>query len=145
MNTVRLRNAGPEDLEMVITFLTAAGLPAAGVAEHLRSFLIAEKRKACVGVGGLEIYGDVALLRSLAVCQEERNSGIGVTLLEQLMTNAHSRGIVRLVLLTTTAEHYFLRKGFVRIDRSALSGPITGSKEFTGACPSTAVCMELRL
>ena len=145
MNTVRMRNARPEDLEMVTSFLAAAGLPAAGVAEHLGSFLIAEKGKACVGVGGLEIYGDVALLRSLAVCQEERNSGIGATLLEQLMTNAHSRGVLRLVLLTTTAEHYFLRKGFVRIDRSALSGPITGSKELTGACPSAAVCMELTI
>jgi len=87
----------------------------------------------------------VALLRSLAVRQQERNIGIGATLLEQLMTNAHSRGVLRLVLLTTTAEHYFVRKGFVRIDRSALSGPITGSKEFTGACPSTAVCMELSI
>ena len=145
MNAVRLRNAVPEDLKMVTAFLTAAGLPAAGVVEHLGSFLIAEKGKECVGVGGLEIYGHVALLRSLAVRQQERNSGIGATLLEQLMTNAHSRGVLRLVLLTTTAEHYFVRKGFVRIDRSALSGPITGSKEFTGACPSTAVCMVLRL
>ena len=145
MNAVRVRNAGPEDLEMVTAFLTAAGLPAAGVAEHLGSFLIAEKGKECVGVGGLEIYGDVALLRSLAVRQQERHSGIGATLLEQLMTNAHSRGVIRLVLLTTTAEHYFVRKGFVRIDRSTLSGPITGSKEFTGACPSTAVCMELSI
>jgi amino-acid N-acetyltransferase len=145
VSAVRLRNAVPEDLEMVTAFLTAAGLPAAGVAEHLGSFLIAEKDKECVGVGGLEIYGDVALLRSLAVRQQERNIGIGATLLEQLMTNAHSRGVLRLVLLTTTAEHYFVRKGFVRIDRSALSGPITGSKEFTGACPSTAVCMELSI
>jgi amino-acid N-acetyltransferase len=145
VSAVRLRNAVPEDLEMVTAFLTAAGLPAAGVAEHLGSFLIAEKDKKCVGVGGLEIYGDVALLRSLAVRQQERNIGIGATLLEQLMTNAHSRGVLRLVLLTTTAEHYFVRKGFVRIDRSALSGPITGSRELTGACPSTAVCMELSI
>ena len=145
MNIVRLRNAGPADLETVTTFLTEAGLPTAGVAEHLSFFLLAERGKECVGVGGLENYGDVALLRSLAVRQQERNSGIGATLLEQLMTNAHSRGIMRLVLLTTTAEHYFVRKGFVRIDRSTLSGPITGSKEFTGACPSSAVCMELRL
>jgi amino-acid N-acetyltransferase len=145
MNAVRLRTATPEDLEMVTTFLTAAGLPAAGVAEHLRDFLLAEQGKECVGVGGLEIYGEVALLRSLAVRPQERNSGIGATLLEQLMTNAHSLGVLRLVLLTTTAERFFVRKGFVRIDRSTLSGPITGSKEFTGACPSSAVCMELTL
>jgi amino-acid N-acetyltransferase len=100
MIAVRLRNAGPEDPEIVTTFLTAAGLPAAGVAEHLGSFLIAEKGK---------------------------------------------EWVLRLVLLTTTAERYFVRKGFVRIDRSALSGPITGSKEFTGACASNAVCMELSI
>ncbi len=145
MKAVRLRSAQPEDLDTVTTLLTEAGLPTAGVSDHLGGFLLAEREKESVGVGGLEIYGDVALLRSLAVRQQERNSGIGATLLEQLMTNAHSRGAMRLILLTTTAEHYFARKGFIRIDRSSLSGPIAGSKEFTGACPSSAVCMELRL
>jgi amino-acid N-acetyltransferase len=145
MNAVRLRSASQEDLKTIATLLTEAGLPTAGVEEHVRSFVLAEQGKECLGVGGLETYGSVALLRSLAVCRQERNTGIGTTLLEQLMTNAHSRGALRLILLTTTAEHYFARKGFVRIERSSLSGPITASKEFTGACPSSAVCMELTL
>jgi amino-acid N-acetyltransferase len=145
MNAVRLRSARWEDLDTITTLLAESGLPTAGVSDHLGSFLLAQREEECVGVGGLEIYGDVALLRSLAVRQQERTSGIGATLLEQLMTNAHSKGVQRLILLTTTAESYFDRKGFIRIDRSTLSGPITDSKEFTGACPSSAVCMELRL
>jgi amino-acid N-acetyltransferase len=145
MNAVRLRSARREDLDTITILLAESGLPTAGVSDHLGSFLLAEREDECVGVGGLEIYGDVALLRSVAVRQQERNTGIGATLLEQLMTNAHSKGVLRLILLTTTAESYFARKGFFRIDRSALTGPITGSKEFTGACPSGAVCMALSL
>jgi amino-acid N-acetyltransferase len=79
------------------------------------------------------------------VTPSNRNRGLGTLLYNALLEYAKKRGVKRLVLLTNTAEEYFHRKGFVRIDRASLSGPLTTSAEFTGACPSSAVCMELTL
>ena len=58
---------------------------------------------------------------------------------------ARKSSVRRLVLLTTTAEPYFRKWDFQRIDQKTLAGPLTGSAEFTGACPASAVCMELWL
>jgi amino-acid N-acetyltransferase len=49
------------------------------------------------------------------------------------------------VLLTNTAEGFFARKGFRRIDQKSVTGAVTSSVEFTGACPAHAACMELCL
>jgi amino-acid N-acetyltransferase len=57
------------------------------------------------------------------------------------MLLAKELGAQHVALLTTTADVYFEKKGFRRIDRSTLTGPVTQSVEFTSACPSSAVCM----
>jgi hypothetical protein len=43
--------------------------------------------------------------------------------------------------LTTTAAGYFERRGYVRVERHALPGPIRRSEEFTQLCPASAVAM----
>ncbi|HVN47259.1 MAG TPA: arsenic resistance N-acetyltransferase ArsN2, partial [Bacteroidota bacterium] len=105
------------------------------------AFLVAEVDKKIVGAAGLELYNDIALLRSVVVEKSLRNSGIGSTLYDAIVQLAGTKNIRCLILLTTTADKYFERKGFVRIERSTLTGPITQSVEFTPACPSSAICM----
>jgi N-acetylglutamate synthase-like GNAT family acetyltransferase len=145
MKTVNIRVARPEDLATLTRMLETEHLPIASVAEHLGAFLIAEEDGAVVGAIGLEVYGDTALLRSAVVTPAKQNSGIGTALYEALVRQARSLDVRRLLLLTTTAEKYFEKKGFSRIDQRSVTGPITSSAEFTGACPSTAACMELML
>ena len=51
----------------------------------------------------------------------------------------------RLDLLTTTAGSYFASRGFHRVERDSITGGLRESAEFRGACPDSAVCMEMTL
>ena len=140
-----IRQATREDYAQIAALLLSASLPTEGVEGHLQHFLVAEYSGALVGAIGLEVYGETALLRSAAVSSSLRNKGLGTLLYDQLIEHAKSLGIRRLILLTTTAERFFGQKGFQKIDQQLVTGPIRQSVEFRGACPSTAVCMELKL
>ena len=145
MNDIKIRKAAAADLKNVEQLLRSASLPTRGVEEFFQDFLVAENRNGIVGAIGLEVYGNTALLRSAVVHPTEQNKGLGTLLYNQLLESAKAQGVRRLILLTDTAEKYFARKGFRKIDAKSVSGPITTSVEFTGACPSSAVCMELIL
>jgi len=134
-----------DDLAGIARLLTAESLPVAGVADHLENFLIAERDGEIVGAMGLEVYGETALLRSAVVAPHLKNRGIGGILYEALVKKAKDVGISRVYLLTNTAEEYFQRRGFRKIDQKSVAGPVRSSVEFSGACPSHAACMELIL
>ncbi len=142
---IRVRLASPQDLPFIIALLNSENLPILGVADHLETFFVAEDENTIAGAIGLERYGETALLRSAVVDRSRRNAGIGGKLYERLVEFARASGIKRLVLLTNTAEEYFRRKGFITIPQSSVTGPVTSSVEFSGACPSHAACMELML
>lgn len=143
--TIVFRNTGEGSLPGVLALLRQASLPTAGVEEHFANFMIAEQDGRVVGAIGLEIYGDTALLRSAVVAPEHRNTGIGSGLFSRAHQLATEHKVRRLLLLTDTAEKYFRSKGFETISATSVQGPVTSSVEFTGACSSTAVCMELIL
>jgi len=142
---VTLRNAQPGDLPDVLNLLGRARLPSEGVAEALPHFVIAENEGQLIGVAGLEVYGESALLRSVAVEESWRGSGVGQTLIERALSVTRERGIKDVFLLTTTAEHYFPRFGFACVSRDSVSQAVQGSAEFRGACPASAVVMRKKL
>jgi amino-acid N-acetyltransferase len=135
------------DLEPVLALLRGAALPTDGVEDHFANFLVAvDGGYAIVGAIGLERYADgTGLLRSAVVEPMQRGSGIGSRLYDELIKSARASGISRLMLLTTTAEKFFGQRGFRAVPRTAIMGPVTASTEFRGACPATAVCMEMLL
>lgn len=145
MSVTVSRAAKSSDLETILAFLTEASLPTDGVEEHLSTFLVAEEHGSIVGAIGIEPYGATALLRSAVVRPDHRSQGIGGMLYQKLLGVAQAGGARRLLLLTTTAEGYFRKLGFRPIDIKTVTGPVTQSAEFHGACPGTAVCMELNL
>ncbi len=137
-----IADAEPGALPGVVALLQESRLPVAGVAQHFDSFLVARAGDGrLVGCVGLEIYGDVGLLRSLAVAKAARGSGLGARLVERLFELARSRGVESLYLLTTTAEDYFPRFGFERLPREAADPKLAASEELRGACPESAVLM----
>ncbi|HEY7697646.1 MAG TPA: arsenic resistance N-acetyltransferase ArsN2 [Vicinamibacteria bacterium] len=133
-------------LPEVVALLQDSSLPVAGVAENFGSFLVARAKDGrLVGCIGLEVYGDVGLLRSLAVASSERGSGLGTKLVAELLDLARSKGVESLYLLTTTAESYFPRFGFERLSREEADPKLEASAELQGACPASAILMRRRL
>jgi amino-acid N-acetyltransferase len=145
IGTPTLRPAHDEDLGAVEQLLTASGLPADGVAGALCTFIVAESERRIVGVVGLEICCEHALLRSTAVAPEWRDRGLGRQLVERIIAEAESRNIRALYLLTTTAERYFPSFGFVKTTRDAVPEPVRQTAEFVSACPASATVMCLEL
>ena len=137
----QLRSATHADLGQVERLLAASGLPLDGVADALPAFVVAQHGDAIVGVAGLEVCCDNALLRSVAVADEWRSHGLGRALVTRMISEAEARGIRALYLLTTTAERYFPSFGFRTIARDAVPDDIRETKEFQGACPASATVM----
>lgn len=133
------------DLPAVQTLLRGSGLPTAGVVTHRDGFLLAEEAGELLAVTGVEVHGQVGLLRSVTVHSSSRSRGVAARLIAQAITLAQQRGLSDLYLLTTTAELYFPRFGFQVLARSAAPAALQSSAEFQGACPASATLMHLSL
>ena len=139
---VELRTASTSELETVVDLLNRSGLPTAGVADNFSEFLVAQADGKLVGVVGLELYGQSALLRSVAVEESWRGSGVGRVLVERALDLARERGIDDVYLLTTTADNYFPKFGFVCVGRDEVAQGVRTSVEFQSACPESATVMH---
>jgi len=140
-NTPTVRAAVPADLGAVEALLTLSDLPLDGVRDALPTFVVAESGSDLVGVAGLEVCRENALLRSVAVRPEWRSHGIGRALVTRVISDAESRGIRALYLLTTTADRYFPSFGFRTIARDEVPADVRETAEFREACPASATVM----
>jgi len=136
-----LRPARADDLSAVERLLTDAHLPLDGVAEALPDFIVAEADGTLVGVAGLEVCCEHALLRSVAVDPAWRSHGVGRALVTRVISDAEARGIDALYLLTTTAERYFPSFGFRPVTRDDVPDDVRETAEFRSACPASATVM----
>jgi amino-acid N-acetyltransferase len=137
--------ARARDLPDVRVLLERHALPLAGVDDHVQTMLVARDESQIVGTAALELYGDDALLRSVAVDSRRQGQGIGQQLTEAALQLARTHGVEQVFLLTTTAEAFFQRLGFETIARGAVPASVQTSIEFQSACPASAVVMRKRL
>ena len=142
---LEVRTAEAEDLPAVLALLGRADLPTAGVADAFSHFIVAESEGRLIGAVGLELYGGSALLRSAAVEESWRGSGVGRVLVDRALDMARQHRIEDVYLLTTTAEHYFPKFGFACVSRDAVAEEVRSSVEFQTACPASAVVMRKTL
>ncbi|MFN2567330.1 MAG: arsenic resistance N-acetyltransferase ArsN2 [Gemmatimonadaceae bacterium] len=144
--TFTLRPALPDDLPAVTTLLGAAHLPLDGLKEQFGdAYAVAVAGNEIVGAEGIEVYGRSGLLRSAVVHPDWRGRGVGDALTRDRLEWARRAGLDRVYLLTTTAESYFPRFGFARVDRAEAPPEIRESREFASACPATAAFMVWRV
>lgn len=97
------------------------------------------------GVAGIEDFGDIGLLRSLAVSKQYRGNGLGRTLVCHVENQVAEMGIHSLWLLTDSAAGFFVTLGYERANRSAAPDLIRQSSQFSDLCPASAVLMYKRL
>jgi amino-acid N-acetyltransferase len=144
----RVGLATKEDLPAVSSLLEEEGLPEDGLWEHLGSILVAREGDEVVGSAALELYGEAALLRSVAVRRGSRGEGLGRRLVSGALELAEGRGVRTVYLLTEGADGYFARLGFRRIPRAEVErdAPEVGrSVQFASVCPQSAQAMALPL
>jgi amino-acid N-acetyltransferase len=103
---------------------------------------VVESGGSVVGVGGLELHGSAALLRSLAVSAADRGRGLAGAICDHLEAEAASRGAEHLYLLTETAAPFFTKRGCAAISRDDAPPEIASSREFAELCPQSAVLMR---
>jgi amino-acid N-acetyltransferase len=96
-----------------------------------------------VGTGGLEIYGDYGLLRSLSVKLGTRGKALGTAITEYIIEQARKKKLKGIYLLTETAHGFFLRKGFLDISREDVPEVLKASSEFSYVCGASAAAMHL--
>jgi amino-acid N-acetyltransferase len=135
-----------EDFPILRELLRAEGLPTEGRGFERTDFLVMDDAGRVCGCGGIEGYGDVGLLRSLAVVPDQRGRGFGLALARRLVSWAAEHGLRELYLLTETAAPFFERKlGFDVIAREEAPPEIRATDEFARQCPGSAVLMRQRL
>jgi amino-acid N-acetyltransferase len=138
----QLRAARLDDLPAIERLLTQVSLPVDGVSESLDTFVVALADDRVIGVAGIERCGEYGLLRSVATDPDWRDAGVGSAVVDRAIASAEARGMESLYLLTTTAERYFPRFGFEKIERDEAPEPIRNNSQFTDLCPSSATLMH---
>jgi amino-acid N-acetyltransferase len=133
--------AKTENISELHQLLKSVNLPYTDIEKHIHNFVYVRDEKHIAGCIGLEVYGDTALLRSLAVNKEHQNRGLGTTLTREILQHARTQHIKEVYLLTTTAERFFHNFGFKTVDRNTAPETIQSTAEFSSLCPSTAVLM----
>ena len=145
MSSWIIRRATPHDWPKIAALLAKVDLPLAGAENLLCDFFLAFRDDILIGTAGLERYGDIALLRSVAVASTERGHSLGKALVQRVLAYAASLEVRQVVLLTTTAANFFLRFGFQPISRAEFPLTAQASAEFQEACSATATGMSLLL
>jgi amino-acid N-acetyltransferase len=141
---VTLAPATGDALDHVERLLAANDLPTADVRDDAPRFYLALDDDV-VGAGGLEVYGDDGLLRSVVVDATHRDRGYGSAICTGIETRARRAGVGTLYLLTTTAAEFFRDRGYAETDRPAVPEAVRATRQFAEFCSASATCMRTRL
>lgn len=126
-------------LDDILALLAASDLPLSDIdANQPPQFFGMRDEAGLVALVGLEHFGSVALLRSLAVAPSHRGLGLAAQLVAFIEQYAHAQGADRLFLLTTSAAVLFARLGYLPTARSTAPPAIQATAQFSGLCPASS-------
>lgn len=138
--------AKSRDLPTIVALLASVGLCHDDLtSDSMAHFLTILEGDEVVGAVGLQVFEGDALLRSLIVAPSHRGQGLGIRLVDGIEAHANDIGVTSLYLLTTTADRFFDRHGYDRIERASVPEAVRATTEFVSFCPDSAVCMRKRL
>ncbi|MBO0949862.1 arsenic resistance N-acetyltransferase ArsN2 [Fibrella forsythiae] len=136
------RLATPTDRPALTELLTQAKLLTDDLPENLGTFILAFDNDTLAGTAGVDIIELTGLLRSVAVAPAYQHQHIGRQLIAAAEKLASDKGIMNLYLITTTADRYFDRLGFERVDRNNVPEAIATTRQFSELCPASSVVMS---
>ena len=135
----------PESLEAFRVQLQAAGLPYEDLAVRNNLLFNYFNENELVGTGGVEVYGNFGLIRSVSITENSRGKKLGSEITQHLIKASKENHLKGLYLLTETAREFFLKHGFMVVDRDQVDESVKVSSEFSHVCPVSATCMYLSL
>jgi amino-acid N-acetyltransferase len=139
---LRPEPARGHDLAPSLELLRRSDLPEKGVADAFGHYFVVRDDMQIVGLAGLEIHGEDALLRSVVVEETHRGQGLAGALVDAVADRAKRLQLRALYLLTTTARDYFFRRGFADCSRDEAPPAIRSSWEFRAGCPASSAFMK---
>lgn len=146
LSTPAIAPATSGDRAALESLLVEANLPLDGLDDAFPDgFALARLDGAIVGAAGVERWGEHALLRSVAVAPAQRGRQLAEALVADRIAWARSHVAGAIYLLTLSADRYFERLGFTRLERAKLPAELAGSTQLAIPVCSTAIAMTRRL
>jgi amino-acid N-acetyltransferase len=132
---LRVQPIGEHEYDGLATLLAENNLLAGDLeGPNKRFYVFIDDSGWRVGVGGLEVYGSIGLLRSFLTTSSHRGQGLGGQMLEELMRRARDLGIETVYLFTQDAEGFFAKHGFGPADRETAPAVLKDSVQFVRHC-----------
>ncbi len=143
---VVFRTATPSDRPGIASLLTSAGLRVdSGLNDPrvLFSMVVgqADPREQVVATARLQRAGEHGILRSVAVRDDLRTTGIGTLTVAAAIARARDLALFTVSLFTETAEPFFARLGFRPVDRDALPEAVDTTTRGGQDCASAPAMM----
>jgi amino-acid N-acetyltransferase len=145
INQILTKKPTFKDLPAIYNFLEGLGLPITGISDHLENFFLAVDGEEIIGTVGLEVYDKIALLRSVGVKKSHQGQKIGDYLMVIIEELAKFMELDKIFLFTDTAEKWFERYGYSKIDSEDLDPLLKQSKEYRLCNDSVRMVKTLHL
>jgi DNA-binding MarR family transcriptional regulator/N-acetylglutamate synthase-like GNAT family acetyltransferase len=142
---ILFQTASPSDWNEIRNLLTANRQTIQGALNHLSHFVVATENGRVIGCIGLEVYGDIGLVRSLVVASNMRGRAIGKRLIKQLVVHAQEKHLSALYMLSNNADPLFERHSFTRMARADMPTKLYVSTEMQGSNSSATSALRLIL
>ena len=127
---VTFRSAHARDVPRMAELIAAAHLPPLFIEEYLDGFIAAQQGDDLIACGGIEIYDDCGVIRSVVVDESGRGLGLGGRLAELLMEKGRTAGVTDLFLFTADALPFWLHYDFVEVTCDAWKDPARASWQY---------------
>jgi N-acetylglutamate synthase-like GNAT family acetyltransferase len=122
--------------------LVKAGLPADDLGNPAHLYWRFETYEDVpVGFGGLELYGEDALLRSVVTLPPLRQIGMGRAIVSALEVEARANQCRTIYLLTAADRDFFARLGYEACARNTMPPAVRASEQFA-ALPGAAAMLK---
>ena len=144
---MKVRSARISDVEAIRSLINSYAehdqmlfRPPADIYENLQTFLVAEQDGGVVGCCALQIiWADLAEIKSLAVDESQKGTGVGKSLVRTAIDRASELGLPRIFALTLTPQ-FFEKMGFEVVAKDALPMKVWSD---CARCPKQQDCDEI--
>jgi N-acetylglutamate synthase-like GNAT family acetyltransferase len=134
------RRGRASDIPDFVRLIVAGELPPLFVDDFVEGFVAVEHEGEVIGCGGLEVYEQSGVIRSVVVNERGRGQHIGERIADLLMAEARAAGLTDVYLFTMHAHNFWLRLGFIDLplDRWNMAPRASWQYQFIDQYPEAA-------